>query len=281
MRKDITTIVEETRRLFGLTRDEYALCAYVHFRIADPRNTNPGWCSDTKGEIADFVGITRQGLYKMIDRLVSIDLLEVDPPTGHLRVTVQWIESKTGSKLSLQAGVNLVDTECKQSLQAGVNLVAPIIKVKEDIKEEKGEGSAPAPDFQNPLEQKKDPPPFPADPPPPPGYNDRPKAETPTELQAALSAFYEAHPGEWELHMEKFGRASMQLWGRRSNDFEKQQAFEGYCAFAIENGRANHTYQAQNARLRRWFADQPTMQKPAQPQPAKEQASGPNYRRLN
>lgn len=148
-----------------------------------------------------------------------------------------------------------------------------------------GEGAAPAHELQNhSLEEGKCPPPFPATPPQEFGYNDRPRAETPTELQAALSAFYDAHPAEWQAHLETFAREAMRVWGRRPDAGDQQRALEGYCTFAVETGKTNYTYQAQNARLRRWFADQPTMQKPAQQpqqQAAKEQAAGPIYKRFD
>lgn len=131
-----------------ITRDEYALCSYVQYRQAD-RRVRAGWCADPKHELADFVGITRPGLYKMIDRLCGKDLLHIDATTGHLQVTGKWIDTEndkksvnkvyTEKKQSLHGSVNKVDTDCKLSLHDAVNLVTPNIEVEYDNKKEERE----------------------------------------------------------------------------------------------------------------------------------------------
>jgi hypothetical protein len=118
-----------------ISRDEYALCDYIQFRLADPRGKSGGWCYDTKHEIAEFIGISRPGLYKMMDRMEQARLLEIDPPTGFARVTGRWIDSVSECKQSLQDGVNKVYNERKQSLQDGVNKVT--LNKEKDIKREK------------------------------------------------------------------------------------------------------------------------------------------------
>lgn len=150
MRKNSTTINEVARLALDITRDEYALCSYVQYRQAD-RRAKAGWCADPKHELADFVGITRPGLYKMIDRLCGKDLLHIDAGSGHLQVTGKWIDAEndkktvnkvyTNKKQSLQHSVNKVDTDCKLSLQHSVNLVTPNIEVEYDNKKEERECS--------------------------------------------------------------------------------------------------------------------------------------------
>lgn len=150
MRKNSTTINEVARLALDITRDEYALCAYVQYRQAD-RRVKAGWCADPKHELADFVGITRPGLYKMIDRLCGKDLLHIDAGSGHLQVTGKWIDTEndkksvnkvyTDKKQSLQRSVNKVDTDCKLSLQHSVNLVTSNIEVEYDNKKEERECS--------------------------------------------------------------------------------------------------------------------------------------------
>ncbi len=152
-KKQGTHIDERGRWTLGITRDEYALCEYIGFRIQDPRSNNPGWCIDPKEEIAGFVGISRQGLYKMIDKLIFLDLLEVNAETSFIRVTANWVDvigdgkrkrgcrvnkvdkyEKSECKQSLQDTVNLVYTDCKLSLHNTVNLVTSNIEVKNDYK---------------------------------------------------------------------------------------------------------------------------------------------------
>jgi hypothetical protein len=137
MRKHTTSINEKARHVLDISRDEYALCDYVQFRLADPRAKSGGWCSDTKQEIADFVGISRPGLYKMLDKMERLRLLEIDAITGFARVTGKWIDSVSECKQSLQAGVNKVYSECKQSLQGSVNKVTRIKEEKEKREIEK------------------------------------------------------------------------------------------------------------------------------------------------
>ena len=148
LKKSSTNIVEEARRELDISRDDYALCSYLHYRQGYPNDKMPGWCIDTKDEIADFVGISRPGLYKMIDRLERIGLAESMPTTGFLRTTKLFIDTEAGCKQSLQSeksdSVNKVYNECKQSLQGSVNKVTHkdycnsknISKIKNDNKEE-------------------------------------------------------------------------------------------------------------------------------------------------
>lgn len=146
MIKNITTINEIARLHFGITRDEYALCQYIQYRLADPRGKMSGWCFDIKSDISKFIGITRPGLYKMLTRLEKLRLIDIDAPTGYLRVTGMWLDFDSGKeetmqigrKQSLQPGVNKVDTGCKQSLHGGVNKVT-LIKEELDYKNDKHE----------------------------------------------------------------------------------------------------------------------------------------------
>ena len=92
LKKRSTTIHEDVRRLLGITRDVYAFCAYVHYRCADSRQKRAGWCCDNKQDVADFVGVTRPGLYKMADRVAEIGLIEISD-SGDFRATPKWIDS--------------------------------------------------------------------------------------------------------------------------------------------------------------------------------------------
>ncbi len=120
LKKRSTTIHEDTRRMLAISRDAYAFCDYVHYRCADSRQKRAGWCCDNKQELADFVGLTRPGLYKMGERLVEIGLLEMSS-FGDYRATPQWIDADAKCKQSLQnsdeENVNKVYKKRKQSLQ--------------------------------------------------------------------------------------------------------------------------------------------------------------------
>jgi len=146
IKKSNTSIKENARKSMGITRDEYALCSYAHYRCSDPRMKSTGWCTDSKEDVADFVGITRPGLYKMLSRLEAKGLLETQSGTGFIRATALFIDTENANeykenlqddcKLSLQkenGTVNKVYTDCKQSLQPTVNLVTGNIEVELDI----------------------------------------------------------------------------------------------------------------------------------------------------
>lgn len=158
IKKGFSHINEYARKSFDISRDDYALCDYLHYRSADPRMKMPGWCTDPKDEIADFVGITRQGLYKVLDRLSRLGLIEMSPSTGFSRATPLFIDAHC--KQSLQPTVNKVYTDCKQSLHTTVNKVYTHIKEenkesKIENKEDKGfssakaEGYAQSPESEN------------------------------------------------------------------------------------------------------------------------------------
>lgn len=132
MKKHTTSINEKARNVLDISRDEYALCDYIQFRLADPRGKSGGWCCDTKQEISEFIGISRPGLYKMMDRMEQERLIETDATTGFSRVTGRWIDSVSECKQSLQGSVNKVYSERKQSLQSSVNKVT--LNKENDIK---------------------------------------------------------------------------------------------------------------------------------------------------
>ena len=145
IKKKISTIQEDVRRDLDISRDEYALCSYVQYRQADNRQRRRGFCCDDKAEIADFVGISRQGLYKMLARLDAKKLIDIDQVDGAISVSTKFTDAENACQLSLHERVNKVDTECKQSLHEtrfSVNKVTHIKeydireKEKEEIKEE-------------------------------------------------------------------------------------------------------------------------------------------------
>jgi len=97
-----TSITEQLRRDLDITRDEYALCKYTHYRQADPRMIKAGWCTDEKDEVAYFVGISRQSLRPMLLRMEAKGLIEVFGAKGWFRATSKWIDLELAGKETLQ-----------------------------------------------------------------------------------------------------------------------------------------------------------------------------------
>lgn len=120
IKKQATNILEKARRIFGITRDQYAFCQYVHYRCADPRQKVSGWCCDLKEEIGDFVGISRVAVHKMANAMKASGLISISDG-GHYKVTETWIDIESDCKQSLHKDgkhdVNFVYTGRKQSLQ--------------------------------------------------------------------------------------------------------------------------------------------------------------------
>ena len=147
--KSFTNINEPARRYLDLSRDEYGLCAFVQYRSADPRQKIRGWCCDNKADVADWVGVSRAGLYKMIDRMAAKNLLETDAK-GNLSVTGFWVDVDNQCKLSLQnqktESVNKVDTDCKQSRHKNSESVNLVTHNKYDIKLEENKYMSGKPD---------------------------------------------------------------------------------------------------------------------------------------
>lgn len=142
-KKRITSILEDARRILGISRDEYALCSYAQYRTADTRQKISGWCCDSKDELADFIGITRRGLYKMLQRLEQMGLLEAGVG-GAIRVTPRWIDAESKCELSSQnrnESVNLVHTDCELSSQNGAKSVnkVPEVNISKNISKSKVE----------------------------------------------------------------------------------------------------------------------------------------------
>ncbi len=288
--KKLTTINEAARKVLGISRDEYALCDYVQFRQADRRG-KVGWCVDSKQEIADFIGITRVGLFKMIDRLCSFNLLYVDPASRALQVTEKWIDTANECKQSLHDDVNKVNTPRKQSLHGDVNKVTMNIAVKDDYKKEKEERKKEQvvtsstrvtlpPTVENPFSVEADfalgytgaaaqnggpavgplpealgteKPQTPASGPGLPPWGEYPNANTPRELKDKLAAFYKRFPEEFRW--TKDGTPATK-W---SAD-KMREVMSGFCEHAITSGW-KWDYRQFNSRLKTWFREQPLHEK--------------------
>jgi len=148
-----TPVFEDIRAALDVTRDEYALCNYIQIWGSFPKAKYRGYCDRTQQEMAEFVGITRMGLRKMLTRLTGRGLLVFCPSIHLYEVSDIWfdaVNTRSKSKQSLPIDeVNKVD-ESKQSLQAKVNKVdiAPIYSKKNSNKMEgvtpNGEPSPPA-----------------------------------------------------------------------------------------------------------------------------------------
>ena len=298
LKKRSTSINEVCRRKLDISRDEYALCSYIHYRCADSRQRVPGWCCDEKEEIAAFVGVTRAGLYKMASRLIVAELIEAGGAIPFVwRVTPLWIDTENECKLSLHGDVNKVDTMRKLSLHGDVNKVDTHINVEYELEKEEREAEreelTPYLDENFSLEAetfKKDLAPGggvfielrdgeagatiydqiqPTTEPPTHRINlgDRPRSETPVELETALRNFYREWPNEWKYGILENGH------GAKYDAPKRAEIVKDFCCWAIESGRGADTYRQLNARLQGWFRNEQHTTWKQKPQPAQPTVS--------
>lgn len=110
-----------------------------------------------------------------------------------------------------------------------------------------------------PYEKKEVPPP--AAPILPPNWAARPKAHTADELRAELASFYRPYPEQWRATID--GTPAANWPADKTKD-----VVENFCAWAIGEGYNGRTFQQINARLKRWFKDEPIMSRQQAPAPA-------------
>ena len=280
MIKHTTIINEVCRKGLGISRDEYALCQYAHYRAADPRQKNTGWCCDKKEYVADFIGITRAGIYKMIDKVSRLGLIEVDSANGYFRATSFFIDAENFAQKqkkdvnkvysSSDAHVNKVDTDCKQSLHEHVNKVTVNIEGIERVKkEERDNARLTSPMFgkeqanvTSTLEAKSPPIPPIAPTPLSPRHSDKPQSiETDAELFAQIGQYYKANANEWIYGV-------CEVLPGRYTGVQLKSMLEDYCGFAFANKNKYATFAQHHAEFKRWVKRQPTMQKEQAAQPA-------------
>ena len=149
-----TTIEESARKQLGISRDEYAACNYIQTWSAYPSSKTPGLCNRTRGQMADFIGITERGLQKMLLKLDGAGLIVRASKSQFLyRITAVWFDAvmtakneRSREQSSPQAGNKVPAIREQSSPQAG-NKVHPH---KEFNKEVVGsvDNTTPAPEFQ-------------------------------------------------------------------------------------------------------------------------------------
>lgn len=88
-----TAIWHQARMKFGLTPNEYCLAAYIDgLSKKDARYSKvPGWGYASKEWLGRQLGFTRQGIQKILKRLIEKGLVERDPDTNYLRATPKWL----------------------------------------------------------------------------------------------------------------------------------------------------------------------------------------------
>ena len=121
-----TNIQHGFRKLNELSCNEYVLLDMVYHLSVNPKN-KLGWCYASKETLGNEIGLTRQAIIGMINRLCERGFMVRHEETAHLRTTEKWYSVYTcketlqgvnleGCKETLQVGVKKLYTDCKETL---------------------------------------------------------------------------------------------------------------------------------------------------------------------
>jgi len=99
--------------------NEYVLLDMIYHLSVHPSNNCGGWCYATKQTLGDWLGLSKQSIINLIDKLEVNGLLVRNQTTKHLKTTEKWsneyLNGFTNGKESLPT-VNKVDSYGKESL---------------------------------------------------------------------------------------------------------------------------------------------------------------------
>lgn len=87
-----TVINHVAREKLGLTWFEYGLADLIYNLSNNPKGDYPGWCYASKPTISKILGVSEREVYRMIEKLIKLNLVEKHPVTKHLKVTPDWYE---------------------------------------------------------------------------------------------------------------------------------------------------------------------------------------------
>lgn len=97
-----TTIQHNFRKENNLSCNEYVLLDMIYLLHTSPISKIQGWCYMKRETMADEIGISKQGLLNIIDRLIDSEFLIRDDETRYLKTTNKWNKVYfTGSKQSV------------------------------------------------------------------------------------------------------------------------------------------------------------------------------------
>ena len=105
-----TNIQHQFRKANDLTCNEYVLCDMIYFLCTNEKNSSGGWSYAKRETIASDLGLSKQGVLKLIERLVEKGFLVKHPETKFLKTTEKWANAY------FEPSVNKVYRHGKQSL---------------------------------------------------------------------------------------------------------------------------------------------------------------------
>jgi len=128
MSNTFTTIKHDVRRLFELTLNEYAICDSIFYLSqSDEYNFT---CMQSKENIGDWIGVSRQSAYNIINKLLEKGLI-IKKNDGYC-TTKKWKDAVSKS----EKGECQESLQCKKSLQKmSKNFTDSVKKLDKECKE--------------------------------------------------------------------------------------------------------------------------------------------------
>lgn len=116
-----TTVQHDFRKESKLSCNEYVLLDMIYILSNNSNASISGWCYMTREKMAEEVGLTKQAIIAMIDRLIAAGFLEKEENRKYLRTTPKWhlvyfTNGKVFSQNDLKNGNNTLLELGKESL---------------------------------------------------------------------------------------------------------------------------------------------------------------------
>jgi len=122
---EFSVVRYQVRKALDISISEYCLCDMVYHLAYNAENTLR-YCYASKSTLAEELGITERGIFKMIERLEEMGLMERHEDRRMLRTTVKWQNAHFCSdyeQSSVSVGMNLVQPGHELSSVETMNLV--------------------------------------------------------------------------------------------------------------------------------------------------------------
>lgn len=100
-----TKIQHEERLRFGLSCNDYCVADSI-CNLSNNDKNSYGWCYMTRTNLGESLGLTKQAILNIIDKLVKAELVEIHAETKYLRPTVLWYKNFTNGKENLPESNN-------------------------------------------------------------------------------------------------------------------------------------------------------------------------------
>lgn len=88
-----STVFHAARKALDISFNEYHLADYIFKWQSNPGAPRLGWCSKSREEMAEHVGISARGIQKMLDRLEGMNIVSIDPVTREVKATRKWFDA--------------------------------------------------------------------------------------------------------------------------------------------------------------------------------------------